>query len=279
VGLRAVVTPVRRAAVLGRPIAHSLSPLLHRAAYAALGLDWQYEAIECGVDELAAVLAERDGWAGFSCTMPLKHAALAVADESSPVATLVGAANTVLPRSAGGWVADNTDVTGMVAALAGVPVPPRDVTVLGSGGTAQAAVVALAQLGVTACAVLVRDRSRAAAVRTTGAAAGVRVKVGSLSSDAAQLGVGLVVSTLPPGAADALAARPWSPEQALLDVVYDPWPTAIAAAVEAAGGTVISGAQLLLQQAAAQVELMTGQPAPIQAMRAALRAAAPNAGV
>ncbi|MEP7020228.1 MAG: shikimate dehydrogenase [Pseudonocardiales bacterium] len=275
-GLRAVVTPVRRAAVLGRPIAHSLSPLLHRAAYAALGLDWQYEAIGCGVDELATVLAERDGWAGFSCTMPLKHAALAVADEASPVATLVGAANTLLPRSAGGWVADNTDVTGIVAALAGVPAPQGGVAVLGAGGTAQAAVVALAQSGVTACAVLVRDVSRAAAVVATAAACGVRVDVGGLSPDAVQLGAGLVVSTLPPGAADALAARVWSPEQTLFDVVYDPWPSVLAGAVQVSGGTVISGAQLLLQQAAAQVELMTGQLAPVEAMRAALRAAAPN---
>jgi shikimate dehydrogenase len=264
---------IRRAAVLGRPIEHSLSPVLHRAAYAELGLDWSYEAIDCGVAELPAVLAGRGDWAGFSCTMPLKHAALSLADEVSPLASLVGAANTLLPRKGGGWDADNTDVAGIVAALGGGQIDTRRVTVLGAGGTAQAVVVALAQLGVTGCAVLVRDPSRAAAATATAAAAGVRAEVGALTPDAPELDADLVVSTLPPGAADPLAARAWTTEQTLLDVVYDPWPTAIAAAVEAAGGVVISGAQMLLHQAAAQVELMTGRVAPVEAMRAALYAA------
>jgi shikimate dehydrogenase len=267
-GLRLVVT--RRAAVLGRPIEHSLSPVLHRAAYAALGLDWAYEAIDCGVADLAAVLAARSEWAGFSCTMPLKHAVLDLADEASPLATLVGAANTLLPRSGGGWVAENTDVAGVVAALGGRAGGSGRVTVLGAGGTAQAVVVALAQVGVTACAVLVRDRSRAAAVVATAKAAGLRAEVGALRPDAAELAADLVVSTLPPGAADVLAPRAWTAGQTLLDVVYDPWPTALAAAVAAAGGVVISGAQMLLHQAATQVELMTGRVAPVEAMRAAL---------
>jgi shikimate dehydrogenase len=270
---------VRHAAVLGRPIEHSLSPVLHRAAYAQLGLDWSYEAIDCGLGELATVLADRADWAGFSCTMPLKHAAMDLADEVSPLATLVGAANTLLPRPIGGWVADNTDVAGIVAALGGRPVGTGRVAVLGAGGTAQAVLVALAQVGVTACAVLVRDRSRAAAVIATAAAAGVRAEVGALASDAAELDADLVVSTLPPGAADPLASRAWTPGQTLLDVVYDPWPSAVAACVESAGGVVISGAQILLHQAGAQVELMTGRIAPVEAMRAALRAAAPNCGV
>ena len=117
---------IRRAAVLGRPIEHSLSPVLHRAAYAALGLDWAYEAIDCGVAELATVLADRADWAGFSCTMPLKRAALDLADEVRPLAALVGAANTLLPGAGGGWVADNTDVAGIVAALGGATVGTGD---------------------------------------------------------------------------------------------------------------------------------------------------------
>jgi shikimate dehydrogenase len=272
-GLRVVI---RRAAVLGRPIEHSLSPVLHRAAYVALGLGWAYEAIDCGVADLATVLAGRGDWAGFSCTMPLKHAALALADEATPLATRVGAANTLLPRPGGGWVADNTDVAGIVAALGGAPLGTARVAVLGAGGTAQAVLVALAQLGVTSCALLVRDPSRAAAAVATATAAGIRAEVGELTPPAAQLDTDLVVSTLPPGAADALAARAWRPGQTLLDVAYDPWPSVIAAAVESAGGAVISGAQLLLHQAAAQVELMTGRRAPLEAMRAALHAAAPH---
>jgi shikimate dehydrogenase len=273
-----VVSPQRRAAVLGRPIAHSLSPLLHRAAYAALGLDWTYDAIDCGADDLAAVLAERADWAGFSCTMPLKRVALQVADEVRPVARAVGAANTLLPRAGGGWSADNTDVAGIVAALAERVVRPASATVLGAGGTAQATVAALAVVGLLRCTVLVRDVTRTEQVRATAAAVGVQLQVRSLAVDAAELDAELVVSTLPKGAADPLAARPWRSAQTLLDVVYDPWPTALAAAVGTAGGAVLSGALLLLHQGAAQFEMMTGEPAPVDDMRAALDAVAPSAG-
>jgi shikimate dehydrogenase len=278
-GLRVVVG---RAAVLGRPVEHSRSPILHRAAYAALGLDWTYEAIDCGADELAAVLAARADWAGFSCTMPLKHAVLSVADETSPLAAAVGAANTVLPRAAGGWRAENTDVAGIVAALVEGGAVERAragrVVVLGAGGTAQAALAALAQVGGSECTVLARDPARAAALLTTADAVGVHVTLSALSPDAPALAADLVVSTLPPRAADPLAPGAWTAGQTLLDVVYDPWPTTLAAAVAAAGGAVLSGALLLLHQAAAQVELMTGRPAPLDEMRAALRAAAPGCG-
>src|SRR4051812_41468849 len=107
--------PAPHAGVLGRPIAHSLSPVLHRAAYAALGLDWTYEPIDCGVAELPAVLADRADWAGFSATMPLKHALLDIAAETRPTAELVGAANTLL-AGPDGWIADNTDVRGVLGA-------------------------------------------------------------------------------------------------------------------------------------------------------------------
>lgn len=265
--------PVRRAGVLGRPIAHSMSPLLHRAAYAELGLNWQYEVIDCGVAELPAVLAGRAGWAGFSCTMPLKRAVLDVAAEVHPRAWTVGAGNTLLPREDGGWLADNTDVPGICAALAERGVRPASATVLGAGGTAQAALAALASLGVPRCAVLVRDLARTDEVRRTGARAGIAVEVGLLREDAAGLAADLVVSTLPPGAADPLAACGWRPGQAVLDVVYAPWPTRLAVRASEAGSTVVNGALMLLHQAAAQIELMTGRPAPVPAMRAALEAA------
>lgn len=271
--------PSRRAAVLGRPIAHSLSPVLHRAAYAELGLDWTYTAIDCGVDELAGVLAERTDWAGFSCTMPLKRAVLAAADEVRPVARAVGAANTVLPRPGGGWIADNTDVAGIVAALAENVVYPRTMTILGAGGTAQAAVAAAAVSGVQECAVLVRDVSRTRELRATADAMGVALRFAELLPQTRELDADLVVSTVPRGAADPLADFGWRPEQTVFDVVYDPWPTALAAAASARGAKVLSGALLLLHQAAAQVELMTGQEAPVPAMRAALHAAAPGCGV
>lgn len=263
----------RHAAVLGRPITHSLSPVLHRAAYATLGLDWAYDAIECDAASLPAVLASRDDWAGLSCTMPLKRAVLEVADEVMPTAALVGAGNTLLPLATGGWRAANTDVAGIVAAVREHRVAPASATVLGAGGTAQAAVVALSALGLSACTVLVRDIARTGDVIGTGAACGVSVTVEVLGAGARALAADLVISTLPRGAADPLADAVWRPAQAVLDAVYDPWPTVLAAAAQSAGATVISGALMLLHQAAAQVELMTGRTAPVEAMRDALRVA------
>jgi shikimate dehydrogenase len=267
-----------RAGVLGRPIGHSLSPVLHRAAYAELGLDWTYEAIDCGVPELPRMLAERSDWAGFSATMPLKHALLDVATAVRPIAAAVGAANTLLPGP-DGWSADNTDVAGIVAALAEHAVAPSSVTVLGAGGTAQAMLGALLALGVPECTVLLRDPARGAALLATADRLGVSVALDRLEADAPSLGADLIASTLPPGAADVLAGRRWAPTQTLFDVVYAPWPTAVAASVTRCGGRVVSGALMLLHQAAAQVSLMTGRDAPVPAMRLALAAAVPGSGV
>jgi shikimate dehydrogenase len=252
--------------------------VLHRAAYAELGLDWTYDAIDCGVAELPGVLAERRDWAGFSATMPLKHALLDQAAEVSPVAAAVGAANTLLPGR-DGWIADNTDVAGIVAALAEHSVAPRSVTVLGGGGTAQAMLAALLALGIDRCTVLVRDRGRGGPLLETADRLGMTVSLEQLAGPAAALGADLVASTLPRGAADPLAERGWRPEQTVFDVVYSPWPTELAAAAQRGGGKVISGALLLLHQAAVQVALMTGQDAPVDAMRTALAEAAPGCGV
>jgi shikimate dehydrogenase len=263
----------RRAAVLGRPVAHSLSPVLHGAAYGALGLSWTFTAVEVGPGELGEFLAScGPEWIGFACTMPLKQEAVLLASEVSPRATAVGAANTLLRRPEGGWSADNTDVAGIVGALRESGVRPATATVLGAGGTAQAAVVALAELGLARCTVQVRDVTRTTQLRDAAQRAGIDVDVHPLGDPAGEL----VISTLPPGAADPLAARDWRAGTAVLDVVYAPWPTPLAAAVGAAGGTVIGGALMLLHQAALQVELMTGRAAPIEAMRAALREAAPH---
>ena len=252
--------------------------MLHRAAYAALGLTWTYDAIDCGVDELPAVLAERAGWVGFSATMPLKHALLNVAGEVRDRAASIGAANTLL-AGPNGWIADNTDAYGIVAALGEHDVRPGSVTLLGAGGTAQAALAALRGLGVRECAVLVRDPSRARALTAAAERLGVQLSIDTLAAAHPALAADLVMSTLPPAAADGYAARDWSAGQAVLDVVYQPWPTALATAAADAGATVISGALMLLHQAAEQVRLMTGRDAPVDAMRAALREAAPNCGV
>jgi shikimate-5-dehydrogenase len=264
--------------VLGRPVAHSLSPVLHRAAYAALGLNWTYEAIDCGVDDLPAVLNDRADWVGFSATMPLKHALLDVAAEVRERAASIGAANTLL-AAPNGWIADNTDACGIAAALSEHEVRPTSVTLLGAGGTAQAALAALRDLGVDECVVLVRNRTRANALAATAERVGVRLSIDTLVDAHPALAADLVVSTLPPAAADRYASRGWSPGQAVLDVVYRPWPTPFATAAADAGAKVVSGALMLLHQAVEQVRLMTGRDAPIAAMRSALRDAAPNAGV
>ena len=252
--------------------------MLHRAAYAALGLNWTYEAIDCGVDELSAVLADRVDWVGFSATMPLKHALLDVAVEVRERAVSIGAANTLL-AGPDGWIADNTDAYGIAAALTEHEVRPRSVTLLGAGGTAQAALAALRDIGVDECTVLVRNPSRAMALNATAERLGSRLSIDTLADDHPALSADLVASTLPPGAADRCAARMWSAGQAVLDVVYRPWPTALAASASTDGATVISGALMLLHQAAEQVRLMTGRDAPVEAMRIALREAAPNCGV
>jgi shikimate dehydrogenase len=259
-------------------VAHSLSPVLHRAAYAALGLDWDYTAIDCGIAGLSEVLAERPDWAGFSCTMPLKRALLDVAAEVGPVARAIGAANTLLPTPDSGWAAENTDVTGIADALTEGAVPLGSMTILGAGGTAQAALAAAAGRGVRRCVVLTRDPARTVALRASAAVLGVAVEVEALTATSPALDADLVVSTLPQDAADQVAGFGWRAEQTVLDVVYDPWPTVLAAAAASAGARVLGGALVLLHQAAAQVELMTGLPAPVAQMRSALRAAAPGCG-
>jgi shikimate dehydrogenase len=210
--------------------------------------------------------------------MPLNRAALEVADERRPAAAAVGAANTLLPATSG-WVADNTDAPGLAAALREAGAQVEAATVLGAGGTAQAALAALADLGITRCELLVRDPNRAAEALSTADRVGVVATVISWDAAPQALTAPLIVSTVPAGAADAFAAQGWRSDQVVVDVVYAGWPTRLATAAAAAGCTVVSGARLLLHQAALQVQLMTGEPAPIDAMRAALAQAAPNSGV
>ncbi len=259
--------------MLGKPIAHSKSPQLHLAAYRALGLhDWTYERIECDAERLPAVVgAFGPEWVGVSVTMPGKFAALRFADERTERAERVGSANTLV-RTPAGWRADNTDIDGVAGALASQGLVAGRALVCGSGGTAPAAVLGLAQLGVAAIAVVARNPDKAARLVELGNRAGVPTRFVSLDGDELTGAVGeaeVLVSTIPPDVAaryaDTLAAIP-----VLLDAVYDPWPTPLAAAVAAAGGSVISGLQMLLHQAFTQVELFTGLPAPREAMAAAL---------
>jgi shikimate dehydrogenase len=268
----------RSAAVLGTPIGHSLSPVLHRAAYRALGLaGWSYTAIECDEQGLAGVLADSGPEVvGYSCTRPLKRQVLRVAGSVSPEAVAIGAGNTLV-RGQDGWHADNTDWIGIRDALAAAGVAAGGaVAVLGAGGTAQAALAALT--GADRVTVLVREPSRAEELLATARRLDRPVTVASLAERQPWLDADLIVATLPAGAADRFSDLPFRPRQALLDAVYHPWPTPLAGALAAAGAPVVSGAAMLLYQAARQVELMTGSAAPVEAMRAAMTAAVPGCG-
>ena len=275
-----------KAAVLGSPIAHSLSPVLHRAAYQALGLsDWTYQAIECDEAGLPALLAGcGPDWAGLSLTMPLKRAVLPLLDHLEPLAAQVGAANTVV-FTGGLRHGHNTDVPGMIAALAGAAAPvlppaPAAVLILGGGATACSALAAVHGLGAEEAAVAVRDPARAGDLLAAADRLGMKITLTPFGGDP-DPGPDPLISTRPSGAADTyaqrIAGRALAP-QCLLDVVYHPWPTPLATAAEQAGVAVAGGFALLLHQAAGQVELMTGAPAPLEAMRAAGQAALASRG-
>ncbi|MCA1190211.1 MULTISPECIES: shikimate dehydrogenase [unclassified Saccharopolyspora] len=269
----------RKAAVVGSPIGHSLSPVLHTAAYRELGLTgWSYERFDRDADGLAELVGSLGPeWAGLSVTMPGKRAALGLAKEVTDRAAAVGVANTLTRLGSGEWAADCTDVDGVTGALraAGGFTGGRRALLLGAGGAAAAAVAAFAELGLAELTVAVREPARARDVVLTAEQVGLRVSVERLDSldlGAAASEVDVLVSTLPAGAADPHAAE-LARAACVLDVIYHPWPTPLADAVSAAGGRLATGLDMLLHQAFGQVELFTGRTAPRAAMRDALLAA------
>ena len=273
--------PLRRAAVLGHPVGHSLSPALHRAAYAALGLEgWAYDAFDVTEEQLPAFVAGLDAtWAGLSLTMPLKQTVIPLLDHVEPLAQVVGAVNTVLLQGSGRartLVGANTDVYGLVTALGeglGAGEKVGSAAVLGAGATAASTLAALAELGCTAPVVYVRALARAGGLMRAAHRMGVEPVFRPLDEAAAALGrADAVVSTLPPRAADPIAAALTGASVAgvLLDAAYDPRPTALSVAWAGAGGVAVPGERMLLHQAVEQVRLMTGHPGPVDAMARAL---------
>jgi shikimate dehydrogenase len=274
--------PRRRAAVLGKPIAHSLSPQLHTAAYRELGLaHWRFDRIECDVDAFPGLVhGAGPEWVGWSLTMPLKRVAIEMADEVSPLARAVGAANTLL-FAAGVRRVENTDVAGIVCALreAGVTTV-ESALILGAGGTAQAALAALRELGHLTPTVLVRDLSRTTDLQAAAHRLGMEPRLtAGLQVDTELPAAHLVISTLPPGAADRLRFGQLAEPEFVLDIGYDPWPTPLASVASGRGALAIGGLSVLLHQAVLQVELMTGLPGPVDVMRAALARAIAARGV
>ena len=280
---RVPVRTGRRCAVLGHPIAHSLSPALHRAAYAELGLDWSFDAVDVTVDRLADFVtsAPVPPWRGLALTMPLKRAVLPLLDRVDDRVTRVGAANTLL------WEADdsrsgaNTDVPGLVAALSEADPPVAaeggSAVVLGAGATAAAALAALAELGLDRVTLRVRDAERAEPTRRVAEACGLAAGVEDL--DAPWVGADVLVSTVP--AAVAVGVVPdvgWSSARpaVVLDTTYDPWPSRLLVRAEAAGARVVTGVDLLVHQAVEQIALMTGRRVDATVVRAAAAAALPD---
>jgi shikimate dehydrogenase len=282
---------LRRAAVLGHPVAHSLSPVLHTAAYRALGLDgWEYGVHDVTEDTLPGFLGSLDqDWAGLSLTMPLKHAIIPLLDHVEPLAEAVGAVNTVLFSTVRGGVVTtgtNTDVHGIVAALREGLGTRRvaDAVILGGGATAASSLAAVAELGCASARVFVRSLDRIGPLREAVARMGVSPSFevfDERATTSALATADAVVSTTPKYAADTWAplltaqstGSGEKPCGVLLDVVYDPRPTALQAAWATLGADAVGGERMLLHQAAEQVRLMTGRPAPLGAMDEALRAA------
>lgn len=263
-----------RLAVLGSPISHSKSPAIQRAAYGVLGLDWTYEAIEMTGASLPEFLRSRDAsWRGLSLTMPLKRDVLPSLDWRAPLVDLVGGANTVLLTD-DGLRGFNTDVYGVERSFREAGVESLDrVLVLGAGATAASVIAGVARLGAMHVVVSARTREKAAPLVELGESLGVEVAVTGLSdfpmADA-------VVSTLPGGSYDLVFPEEVREASVLFDVAYDPWPSELA---KQWSGTLISGLELLINQAVGQVRIFVGgdpdvalpnEDAVVAAMRAAV---------
>jgi shikimate dehydrogenase len=264
-----------RCAVLGDPVAHSLSPVLHRAAYDVLGLDWTYDAVRVPSGGLTAFLASLDAgtWRGLSLTMPLKREVLALVAERTPAVDLAGGANTVVLDD-GRLRLDNTDLPGAAAAVRERwSDEVSTVVVLGGGATAASAGLAMCDLGARAVRLLVRSPERAAETVAAVAAHPSRPSVAVGGLDEGSVVADVLVSTIPAGAQTPDLVRRCGDVDVVFEVLYDPWPTPLAAAALSSGRVLVGGLDLLVHQAVHQVELFTGSPGPLEAMRTAGRRA------
>jgi shikimate dehydrogenase len=258
--------------VVGSPVAHSLSPVLHRAAYAAAGLDWTYGAHELREDELAGFVAGLDRtWRGLSLTMPLKRTVVPLLDEMSARAQQARAANTLILEDDGRKVGHNTDIPGAVAAIRShTDAALERAVILGGGATATSTLLALADLGCTDVTLVVRDRSRAQDALDAAGRHPAAPTVDVRGFEEGALEVDIVVSTIPATAQTEPVVALATAAPVVFDVVYDPWPTPLAAFAQAEGRTLVSGLDLLVHQACGQFTLMTGiEEAPYEVMRAA----------
>jgi shikimate dehydrogenase len=266
--------PARRCAVVGSPIVHSLSPALHRAAYAELGLDWTYDPVEVdstGLEEFIVGLDE--SWRGLSLTMPLKRTVVPLLDSADDWVRLSGVANTLV-LDEGRRHGFNTDIPGAIAAMQErLPTPARSAVVLGGGATATSVLLALAELGCTTATVLVRDPTRAeetvAVVSKHSHAPALSVGTIDDALQGGTIDADLVVSTIPGSAQTPAVLALCAEVPAVFEVVYDPWPTPLAKAVLEDGRLLVAGLDLLAHQAVGQVQRMTGKAVSVDLLREA----------
>lgn len=271
--------------MLGHPVAHSLSPTLHAAAYAILDLDWQYGRAEVREHELRGFIDGLDStWRGVSATMPLKDELAALADDRDRDVELTGAANTLLLADDGRRIARNTDIAGIERALRDAGLESVDHAVIaGAGATARSVVVALDAFGMRGLTVALRDASRAVALRDLVDELGIDLDLVALDDLAHVVDdADAVAWTLPNGVALDQQLPTQTRERAVaLDVTYHPWPGPLATQWLTVGGRVASGRSMLLHQAVRQVRFFvsgqTDEPLPREdeveaAMAAALAA-------
>jgi len=280
--------------VLGDPVRHSLSPAMHNAALAALGLDWIYLALPAAPDELAGVVRalEAMGCRGLNVTIPHKQAVAALCRELTPLAERIGAVNTLVPLAAGGWRGTNTDAEGFCAPLQAMGAQVWSgsrAVVLGCGGSARAVVAGLVELGCSRIHVAGRDPARLAAFVSDCAPWAPQLQPLAWESDGTALAqalaqASLVVNTTPLGmhsTSDPAASGrcPLSPAQldqlaadcTVYDLIYTPRPTRLLQEAARRGCRPLDGLEMLVQQGAAALRLWSGRPdAPVAVMRQAL---------
>lgn len=272
-------------AVLGSPIAHSKSPIIHQAAYRVLSEDWAYSRFEVAKGGLKRFV-ENDGILhdGFSVTMPLKENAFQFATTHDIFSELTGAANTLVKIDSI-WNAFNTDIFGIVQAISlNSSSIITSALILGSGATAKSALVALAQISPTAeVKIWARNKAAREGLIDFGKSIGLNISLARFIGVAIKK-TDLTISTLPGGATDDLATKlakrkALKPRGLLLDVAYDPWPSKLATFWTTRSQPVVSGLEMLLWQAVAQIRIFkfgnANQPLPneiavVQAMRNAL---------
>lgn len=270
---------MKRVAILGSPVTGALSPVIHRAAYEELGLDWKYEAVECaesGLERFLEGVRADESWAGLSLTMPLKRAAPAYLDEISELVAMTGAANTVTVRG-GRLLGENTDVVGMERAIKAVSDGrPGSVAILGAGATAATALCVARGFGIRDALIVTRDLDRVGAIRAAAERMDVRLQLAPWSEARTAFGRDLAISALPPFAADDLGSGELDGFTGLLlDVAYRPSPTRLVQHARDAGAVAVTGLSMLVHQAVRQLELQVGAAvkAPYDRMLRAAREA------